>query len=97
MRLKVIKPINDMGVWKKPGDYIAASGWRASKLLQSGAVVKLSERETASFAPPEKAVLPEPEPKAITVEPEPPRAVGGGWFELADGRKVRRSQLEEGE
>jgi len=43
--------------------------------------------ETASIEAPEKAVLPQPKPKHI----------GGGWYELPDGQKVRKKDLEAGD
>ncbi len=91
MRLKVLRPFKDMGVWKKEGDYVEAEGWRASKLLQQGLVGM--ERETAQVRAPERAVIPEPEPKQPDVYP---RHVGGGWWETADGRRLRRAELESG-
>ena len=41
--------------------------------------------ETASIGPTETATLPDAEPKHV----------GGGWYELPDGRRVRKSELEE--
>lgn len=46
---------------------------------------KATPIETASIKPTEKAVLPKAEPKHV----------GGGWYELPDGRRVRKSELEE--
>lgn len=40
--------------------------------------------ETASVEPPETAMKPKPKAKSV----------GGGWYELEDGRKVRKSELE---
>jgi hypothetical protein len=40
--------------------------------------------ETASTKPVETATLPDAEPKHV----------GGGWYELSDGRRVRKSELE---
>ena len=39
--------------------------------------------ETASVKPPETAMRPKTEPKHV----------GGGWYEMDDGRKVRKSEL----
>ena len=36
---------------------------------------------------------PEPE-KAITQEAKEPKHIGGGWYELASGKKVRKKDLE---
>jgi hypothetical protein len=43
--------------------------------------------ETASFKPTETATLPDAEPKHV----------GGGWYELSDGRRVRKSEIEAGD
>ena len=52
-------------------------------------VMEFAERvktETASVKPPETAMLP----------PAAPKYLGGGWYAV-DGRKVRKSELEEGD
>jgi hypothetical protein len=46
--------------------------------------VKKKMVETASTKPVETATLPTAEPKHV----------GGGWYELSDGRRVRKSELE---
>ena len=51
------------------------------KLKKAGLV------ETATAKPPENAMMPKPKPKHI----------GGGWYLTADGKKVRKKDLEEGD
>ncbi len=82
-----------------PGEamYVASDSDRVvmqQRGIIGGPVVERPTMETATRPPaPEAAVMPEPGPKP---EPEPePRHVGGGWYELADGRRVRKSQLED--
>lgn len=99
MKLKVIRPFNDMGTWKKPGDTIQAEGWRASKLLQSGCVTRDLPRETASLVVPEKAVTVATRETPVTVPEVPageagagedyPVHLGGGYYLLPCGQKVR--------
>ena len=43
--------------------------------------------ETVMKRPPETAMKPKAEPKSL----------GGGWYQLPDGRKVRKKDLEEGD
>lgn len=45
--------------------------------------MKFACEETAIAKPPEKATMPAPKPKHL----------GGGWYQLKDGRKVRKSEL----
>ena len=45
---------------------------------------KKPKKETASIEPPETAMKPKPKAKSV----------GGGWYELEDGSKVRKSELE---
>lgn len=55
-----------------------------------GPVVEPKAMETAEATPmPEAAVMPESKAK-----PEP-KHLGGGWYELPDGSKVRKSELPE--
>lgn len=44
------------------------------------------DTETGMVQPPENAMKEKPKPKAL----------GGGWYLTADGRKVRKSELESG-
>jgi len=44
-----------------------------------------SKKETASVKSPETATKKQPEPKHV----------GGGWYELADGKRVRKTELNE--
>jgi len=50
-------------------------------------VIVQPDTETAAVKPPENAMKPSPQPKSL----------GGGWYQLLDGRKVRKSDLEAGE
>jgi len=56
---------------------------REFRKLPSGKVV-YGFAETASIEPPETAMKPKPKAKSV----------GGGWYELEDGSKVRKSELE---
>ena len=58
---------------------------RVFKKLPDGRVIYTFE--SASVEAPEKAVMPQPKPKHI----------GGGWYELPDGQKVRKKDLEAGD
>ncbi len=55
-----------------------------AKVLQSRGILGGAVRETASVKPPETAMMPKAEPKYL----------GGGWYLTADGRKVRKKDLE---
>ena len=57
------------------------------KTLPSGKVVYFNKLETASVEPPENAMKPKAKAKKL----------GGGWYELPSGKKVRKSELEEGD
>ena len=46
-----------------------------------------SKKESASVKPPETATKKQPKPKHV----------GGGWYETADGQRVRKSELEAGD
>ena len=54
--------------------------------LPSGKIV-YDYPETSAVKPPENTMKASPQPKYL----------GGGWFQLADGRKVRKKDLEEGD
>ena len=54
------------------------------RMLQGQGKIGGAIPEVATVQPTEKAMLPKPEPKHV----------GGGWYELEDGSKVRKSELE---
>ncbi len=62
--------------------FITLPGGRVRYVFETKA--KTATIETASFKPTETATLPDAEPKHV----------GGGWYELSDGRRVRKSELE---
>ena len=57
------------------------------RMLQGQGKIGGRVMETATVKPPENAMKPKAKAKKL----------GGGWFETADGRKVRKSELEEGD
>jgi len=62
----------------------------ARKIIKKGnrlVEVEAGKPETASVKPPENAMMPKAKAKKL----------GGGWFELPSGEKVRKSELKEGE
>ena len=82
MQLKVIKPFRHNGQDLRIGEVIDETGYQASKLLQQGVAIIHRNFERAVFVPKHMAVSYEPQ------------HMGGGWYKLADGRKVRKSELE---
>ncbi len=97
MELIVTKPFQFMGERKFPGERINADGWVASRLLQQGNVKRSASYEIAAIKTQETAVMPARETAAIT-PPEAaiePKHLGGGWYELHDGRKCRKAEIEE--
>ncbi len=77
----VIKPFKHNGRVMMPGDHLDLPPDEYARLRVMGLVG--GGRETASVRPQETAAKPPPEPKHV----------GGGWYELADGKKVRKKQL----
>jgi len=49
--------------------------------------INIRPDETATVKPEENAMKSQPQPKHL----------GGGWYQLQDGRKVRKSDLEAGD
>lgn len=54
--------------------------------LENGGI-RMDFVESAATKPSENAAMPKAKPKHI----------GGGWYELADGRKVRKKDLKAGD
>ena len=65
-----------------PGDEMEVPENLGKKLKQAGLAT-----ETASVKPKENAMKPKAKAKKL----------GGGWYELPSGEKVRKSELEEGD
>ena len=65
-----------------PGKEVEVPESLGKKLKQAGLAT-----ETASTKPPENAMKPKAKAKKL----------GGGWYELPSGEKVRKSELEEGD
>lgn len=86
MRYKVLKPFRCEKGQLYPGDTVELHPGRAAKLKTVGLVADMSVvAETATIEPPEKAVMPGLKPKHI----------GGGWYELPNGEKVRGKEEAE--
>ena len=75
MKFQVIKPFKDGNLTRSIGDIIDIEEHRAMKLLQYKLIGFVKEK-TVIQQPVEKAVI---EPKYL----------GGGYYELADGSKIR--------
>ena len=86
MRYMVRRPYRYGNKVYMPGEAMPVTG-EDVKLLQSRQIIGAPVVETASVKPPENAMKPKAKPKKL----------GGGWFELASGKKVRKSELKEGE
>ena len=81
MRIKMITMSASPDGNLYPGQEYTVSEKLGNTLISSKAAVKIERLECASR-------LPEPE-AAIK-----PKHIGGGWYQLADGRRVRKSELE---
>jgi len=83
-RFRVIGAMRDKltGELKHPGSETVVPEEWLERLKKAG--VLGDEIETASIEPPETAMKPKPKAKSV----------GGGWYELEDGSKVRKSELE---
>lgn len=89
MRYRVRRPYRYGDRVYMPGEAMPVKDGDVKVLQQRGIigapVVEPKRMETATQPPPpERAVMPEPGPKYL----------GGGWY-LVNGRKVRKSQLED--
>ena len=71
---------------RKPGEVTAVPEEWIERLKKAG-VLGEETIESATVKPPENAMKP----------PAKPKHLGGGWFEVASGKKVRKSELKEGE
>ncbi len=73
----------------KPWQVLGVFSKRMAVRLPNGGIrmVIVDCMETATAEAPEKATLPAAKPKHI----------GGGWYELPDGRRVRKKDLEAGD
>ena len=98
MRYNVRKPYRYGNRIYMPGEKMPVTGDDV-KVLQGRGIIGAPATETASVKPPERAVIPKAGPNAfgnfvrkVTAEP---KHLGGGWYELPDGRKVRKKDLEE--
>ena len=84
MRYNVRKPYRYGNRIYMPGEKMPVTGDDV-KVLQGRGIIGAPATETASVKPPENAMMPKAEPKHL----------GGGWYELPNGRKVRKKDLEE--
>ena len=79
-----------------PGKEVEVPESLGKKLKQAGLAT-----ETASVKPKENAMMPKAEAKGlgdfVRKVTEKPKPLGGGWYQLPDGRKVRKKDLEEGD
>lgn len=71
---------------RKPGEVTAVPEEWIERLKKAG-VLGEEIIESATVKPPENAMKPKAKAKKL----------GGGWFETADGRKVGKKDLEEGD
>ena len=79
---------------RKPGEVTAVPEEWIERLKKAG-VLGEEIIESATVKPPENAMMPKAEPKAKPKAKA--KKLGGGWYELPSGEKVRKSELEEGD
>lgn len=87
MKYLVIKRFRDKVslVSYKPGEIYETDDENRGKYLQKAGFVG---EKIAEQLPPEPEQEPEP------AQPSAPMSLGGGWYQLPDGRKMRKSELE---
>ena len=71
---------------RKPGEVTAVPEEWIERLKKAG-VLGEEIIESATVKPPENAMMPKAKAKKL----------GGGWYELPSGEKVRKSELKDGE
>ena len=85
---------------RKPGEVTAVPEEWIERLKKAG-VLGEEIIESATVKPPENAMMPKAEAKGlgdfVRKVTEKPKPLGGGWYQLPDGRKVRKKDLEEGD
>ncbi len=91
MRVKMLKTSASPAGTLEAGQVYPLDAERAKALVDSEAAVYVDSPQMRAAVKP-----PEPE-KAVTQESKAPKALGGGWYLLSDGRKVRKKDLEAGD
>ncbi len=82
MRIKAKTTIRLQDKLQMPGQVVQVSDKLANKLIKAGMACPAEE----------KAIAPEKENSMR--HPSEPKHLGGGWYQLENGSKVRKSQLE---
>lgn len=87
MRIQMLKLDAGPDAVRRPGEIHEVTKDEGDRLIADGAALAAPARETAAVAAPENTA-------ANAVRPAF-RPVGGGWYELADGRRVRGKKAAE--
>lgn len=80
MKYRVLRPFANNNKLVRPTETVELDDERAAHLRRHRLIGGI---ETAEHPTPERAVQ------------RGPRHVGGGWYELPNGKKVRKSQIDE--
>ena len=89
MRIKMLKTSASPSGTLEAGQIYTLDTKKARALVDSKSAEYVDRPQMEAAVKP-----PEPE-QAVTQEAKEPKSLGGGWFLLADGRKVRKSELNE--